>query len=564
MQEDIGQMLLEAQLIDAAALQKAQLQAKNSGGSLSANLVKTGAISEEDLLEFLSETYRAPSIDLRSFKPDLQLTRLIPGDVATKFMSLPVSRSGRRLVVAMMNPTNIFAIDDIKFITGYEIEARVATEGALKKAIDAAYDSAGTMADVMKGFEEDLSVVEEEEAPTDSEALSAADEAPIVKLVNSLIADAVRKGASDIHIEPYEKMMRVRFRIDGVLQEMMAPPFKFKAAIISRLKIMAELDIAERRVPQDGRIKIKVLNRTIDLRVSALPTIFGEKIVMRILDKSNLNVDLEKLGFEPKAFKEFTAAVANPYGMVLVTGPTGSGKTTSLYSALTRINTPEVNVMTAEDPVEYNLDGINQVLVNDDVGLSFAAALKAFLRQDPNIIMVGEIRDLDTASIAVKAALTGHLVLSTLHTNDAPSAIGRMIDMGIEPFLVASSVNLILAQRLVRRVCASCKRPVTLNEEVLSELQLDPKDAKGATFVEGAGCVECSNTGYRGRQGVYEVMTMTSKIRDLVLERSSAGEIKKTAIGEGMLTLRRDGLEKLKRGITTVEEILKETAADKL
>jgi type IV pilus assembly protein PilB len=564
MQEDIGQMLLEAQLIDSAGLQKAQLQAKNSGGSLSANLVKTGAITEEGLLEFLSEVYRAPSIDLRSFKPDLQLTRLIPGDVATKFMALPVSRSGRRLVVAMMNPTNIFAIDDIKFITGYEIEARVATEGALKKSIDAAYDSAGTMADVMKGMEEDLSVVEEEEAPTDGEALTAADEAPIVKLVNSLIADAVRKGASDIHIEPYEKSMRVRFRIDGVMQEMMAPPFKFKAAIISRLKIMAELDIAERRVPQDGRIKIKVLNRTIDLRVSSLPTIFGEKIVMRILDKSNLNVDLEKLGFEPKAFKEFTAAVANPYGMVLVTGPTGSGKTTSLYSALTRINTPEVNVMTAEDPVEYNLDGINQVLVNDDVGLTFAAALKAFLRQDPNIIMVGEIRDLDTASIAVKAALTGHLVLSTLHTNDAPSAIGRMIDMGIEPFLVASSVNLILAQRLVRRACVSCRRPTKLSAEILSELQLDPKEAADAKFVEQVGCVECSNTGYRGRQGVYEVMNMSPRIRELVLERASANEIKKVAIEEGMLTLRRDGLEKLKRGVTTVEEILKETAADKL
>ena len=564
MQDDIGQLLLDAQLIDANGLQKAQMQSKQAGGSLVANLVKIGAISEESLLDFLSQNYRAPSIDLRSFEPDPQLTRLIPGDVATKFMALPVSRVGRRLVVAMLNPSNIFAIDDIKFITGYEIEARVATEGALKKSIDRAYDSAGTMADVMKGMEEDLSVVEEEEPPADSEALSAADEAPIVKLVNSLIADAVRKGASDIHIEPYEKSMRVRFRIDGVLQEMMAPPFKFKAAIISRLKIMAELDIAERRVPQDGRIKIKVLNRTIDLRVSSLPTIFGEKIVMRILDKSNLNIDLGKLGFEPRSFKEFTAAVANPYGMVLVTGPTGSGKTTTLYSALSRINTPEVNVMTAEDPVEYNLDGINQVLVNDDVGLTFGAALKAFLRQDPNIVMVGEIRDLETASIAVKAALTGHLVLSTLHTNDAPSAIGRMIDMGIEPFLVASSVNLILAQRLVRRVCVSRKRPATLNDEILTELQLSAEDAKDATFLEGAGCVECNNTGYRGRQGVYEVMTMSPRIRDLVLERSSAGEIKKLAIEEGMLTLRRDGLQKLKRGITTVEEILKETAADKL
>ena len=564
MVEDLGQMLLDAQLIDSTALLKAQQQQKSTGGSLSANLVKSGAISEEALLEFLSQTYHVPAADLRGFVPDLSLTRLIPGDVATKFMVVPVSRSGRRLVVAMVNPSNIFAIDDIKFITGYEIEPRVGTEGAVKKAIDAAYDSAGTMADVMKGMEEDLAVVEEEEPAETEGGLSAADEAPIVKLVNSLIADAVRKGASDIHVEPYEKSMRVRFRIDGVLQEMMAPPFKFKAAIISRLKIMAELDIAERRVPQDGRIKIKVLNRTIDLRVSSLPTIFGEKIVMRILDKTNLNIDLEKLGFEPQSFKEFTAAVANPYGMVLVTGPTGSGKTTSLYSALSRINTPEVNVMTAEDPVEYNLDGINQVLVNDDVGLTFAAALKAFLRQDPNIVMVGEIRDLDTASIAVKAALTGHLVLSTLHTNDAPSAIGRMIDMGIEPFLVASSVNLILAQRLVRRACAACKKQITLSAEVLNELQLDPAHAKGATFMQGEGCVECSNTGYRGRQGVYEVMTMSPRIRELVLERVSANEIKKVAIGEGMLTLRRDALEKLKRGITTVEEVLKETAADKL
>jgi type IV pilus assembly protein PilB len=464
----------------------------------------------------------------------------------------------------MCNPSNIFAIDDIKFITGYEVEPHAATEASLKRALDRAYDSAGTMADVMRGIEEEMEVVEEDEAAEAEAGLAGADEAPIVKLVNSLIADAVRKSASDIHIEPYEKSMRVRFRIDGVMQEMMAPPFKFKAAIISRLKIMAELDIAERRVPQDGRIKIKVLNRTIDLRVSSLPTIFGEKIVMRILDKSNLNIDLEKLGFEPAAMKEFVDAIANPYGMVLVTGPTGSGKTTTLYSALSRVNTPEVNVMTAEDPVEYNLDGINQVLVHEDVGLTFSAALKAFLRQDPNIIMVGEIRDMDTASIAVKAALTGHLVLSTLHTNDAPSAVGRMIDMGVEPFLVASSVNLVLAQRLVRRVCTNCRRSIELNDEVLRELQLDPKEAKQATFHLGAGCVECSNTGYRGRQGVYEVMPMTPRMRDLVLDRASASEIKKLAINEGMLTLRRDALEKLKRGLTSVEEVLKETAADKL
>ena len=564
MLDDIGQKLLDAQLVDEHAITKAAQQQKNTGGTLTGNLVKIGAITEEALLEFLSRLYGAPAIDLKNYEPDPALIRLLPGDVAIKFMALPVARSGRRLVVAMSNPTNIFAIDDIKFITGCEIEPHVASEANLKKAIDRAYDSAGTMADVMRGMEEDLAVVEEDDSAEADAGLAGAEDAPIVKLVNSLIADAVRKGASDIHIEPYEKSMRVRFRIDGVLQEMMAPPFRFKAAIISRLKIMAELDIAERRVPQDGRIKIKVINRTIDLRVSSLPTIFGEKVVMRILDKTNLNIDLEKLGFEPASMKEFVSAIANPYGMVLVTGPTGSGKTTTLYSALSRVNTPEVNVMTAEDPVEYNLDGINQVLVNDDIGLTFAAALKAFLRQDPNIIMVGEIRDLDTASIAVKAALTGHLVLSTLHTNDAPSAIGRMVDMGIEPFLVASSVNLILAQRLVRRVCAACKQPIQLNDEVVRELQLLPRDLENATFMEGEGCVDCNNTGYRGRQGVYEVMPLSPRLRDLILERASANEIKKLAIEEGMLTLRRDALQKLRRGLTTVEEVLKETAADKL
>jgi type IV pilus assembly protein PilB len=563
--EDIGQKLLEAHLIDENALQKAALQQKTAGGTVTSNLVKIGALTEEALLDFLSKLYNCPWIDLKNFEPDPALTRLIPGDVATKFMALPVSKSGRKLVVAMVNPSNIFAIDDIKFITGYEVEPNVAAEAAVKKALDRAYDSAGTMADVMKNMEEDLAVVEEDEvAEAQASGLDQMNEAPIVKLVNSLIADAVRKGASDIHIEPYEKTMRVRFRIDGALQEMMAPPYKFKAAITSRLKIMADLDIAERRVPQDGRIKIKVLNRTIDLRVNSLPTIFGEKIVMRILDKSNLNIDLEKLGFEPKAMKDFISAISNPYGMVLVTGPTGSGKTTSLYSALSRVNTPEVNVMTAEDPVEYNLDGINQVLVNDGVGLSFSAALKAFLRQDPNIIMVGEIRDIDTAGIATKAALTGHLVLSTLHTNDSPSAIGRLIDMGIEPFLVASSVNLILAQRLVRRVCAVCRRPAKITEEIMDELQMDKSLLEGANIVEGEGCVECNNTGYRGRAGIYEVLNISPAIRDLILQRGSSIDLKRLAVKEGMLTLRRDAIMKLRRGVTSVEEVLKESAADKL
>jgi type IV pilus assembly protein PilB len=561
--EDISQKLLQAHLVDETALSKAALQQKTAGGSLTGNLVKIGAITEDQLLEFLAKLYGCQAINLKGFEPDPALTRLLPGDVASKFMALPVSKSGRKLVVAMANPSNIFALDDIKFITGYDVEPRVASDVAIKKALDRAYDSAGTMADVMKGFEEDLSVVEEDDS-NENDGVGQMDEAPIVKLVNSLVADAVRKGASDIHIEPYEKTMRVRFRIDGALQEMMAPPYKFKAAITSRLKIMADLDIAERRVPQDGRIKIKVVNKTIDLRVSSLPTIFGEKIVMRILDKTNLNVDLEKLGFEPASMKDFLAAILNPYGMVLVTGPTGSGKTTTLYSALSRVNTPNVNVMTAEDPVEYNLDGINQVLVNDGVGLSFAAALKAFLRQDPNIIMVGEIRDIDTAGIATKAALTGHLVLSTLHTNDAPSAIGRLIDMGIEPFLVASSVNLILAQRLVRRVCAHCRKPAELTDEVLEELQMERSLLEGANIVEGVGCVECNNTGYRGRAGVYEVMAITPTLRDLILQRASAIEMKRTAIEGGMLTLRRDAIMKLRRGVTSVEEVLKETAADKL
>jgi type IV pilus assembly protein PilB len=563
--EDIGQKLIEAKLIDSTALLKAQQQQKNMGGNLAANLVKIGAISEQHLTEFLSRLYNVPAADMNSIEPDPACIKLLPGDVATKFMALPIKRNGRKLIVVMANPSNIFAIDDIKFITGYDVEPWVASETAVKKGIDRHYDSAGTMADVMKGIEEELAIVEEEEtAESETAALSQAEEAPIVKLVNSLIADAVRKGASDIHIEPYEKLLRVRFRIDGVLHEMMAPPFKFKSAILSRLKIMADLDIAERRVPQDGRIKIKVVNRVIDLRVSTLPTIFGEKIVMRILDKSNLNIDLEKLGFEPLAMKQFVDAISSPYGMVLVTGPTGSGKTTTLYSALSRINTPEVNVMTAEDPVEYNLDGINQVLINEDIGLTFAAALRAFLRQDPNIIMVGEIRDLDTASIATKAALTGHLVLSTLHTNDAPSAIGRLIDMGIEPFLVASSVNMVLAQRLVRRVCTGCKAKLELSKELRNELQLSDADCKGAEFLEGAGCVDCSNTGYRGRQGIYEVMPMTTALRELVLERASATAIKRLAVEEGMLTLRRDALMKLRRGLTTPEEVLKESAADKL
>jgi type IV pilus assembly protein PilB len=563
-QENIGLKLLEARLITPDALQKAQLQIKTGGGNITGALIKIGAIAEDDLSKFLSEFYGVPSVDLGNYTPDPSLVKLLPGDVASKFQAVPISRAGRRLTVAMANPANIFAIDDIKFITGCEVQPCVATESAIKKAIDKAYDSAATFESVMRGLDDEIEVLEDasDDVP-DVALLGEAEQAPVVKLVNSLISDAVRKGASDIHIEPYEKTLRVRFRIDGTLYEMMSPPFRMKAAVTSRLKIMADLDIAERRIPQDGRIKLRLLGRNIDLRVSSLPTIFGEKVVMRILDKGNLNIDLNKLGFQEQALNDFTKAIAMPYGMVLVTGPTGSGKTTSLYSALSKINQPEVNIMTAEDPVEYNLEGINQVLVNEGVGLTFAAALRAFLRQDPNIVMVGEIRDIDTASIAVKAALTGHLVLSTLHTNDAPSTINRMVDMGIEPFLVASSTNLIMAQRLVRRICKNCKTDVTLHAEVLRELGISEADAKNAAFKEGKGCVDCNNTGYRGRLGVYEVMTITPKVRDLILDRAPTSQIKVQAVADGMLTLRADGLIKLKNGLTTAEEVLKETAADR-
>jgi type IV pilus assembly protein PilB len=563
-QENIGLKLLEARLITPDALQKAQLQIKTGGGNITGALIKIGAIAEDDLSKFLAEFYGVPSVDLGNYTPDPSLIKLLPGDVASKFQAVPISRAGRRLTVAMANPANIFAIDDIKFITGCEVQPCVATESAIKKAIDKAYDSAATFESVMRGLDDEIEVLEDaaDDVP-DVALLGEAEQAPVVKLVNSLITDAVRKGASDIHIEPYEKTLRVRFRIDGTLYEMMSPPFRMKAAVTSRLKIMADLDIAERRIPQDGRIKLRLLGRNIDLRVSSLPTIFGEKVVMRILDKGNLNIDLNKLGFQEQALTDFTKAIAMPYGMVLVTGPTGSGKTTSLYSALSKINQPEVNIMTAEDPVEYNLEGINQVLVNEGVGLTFAAALRAFLRQDPNIVMVGEIRDVETASIAVKAALTGHLVLSTLHTNDAPSTINRMVDMGIEPFLVASSTNLIMAQRLVRRICKTCKTDVTLHAEVLRELGISDVDAKSATFKEGKGCVDCNNTGYRGRLGVYEVMTINPKVRDLILDRAPTSQIKKQAVADGMLTLRADGLIKLKNGLTTAEEVLKETAADR-
>ena len=560
MRDRIAQKLLESSLISQDQLARALESQQSQGGTLSYNLVKTGAISEMAFAEFMGQVYNVPAVDLDMVAIEPSAVDLIPSDVATKFQVVPLKREGRTLTVAMANPDNIFAIDDIKFITGFDVRPVVATETAIKRCIDRLYDSADPLATIMGEIEEDFEILEEAVDENEvSAAAAAAADAPVVKLVNSLLSDAVARGASDIHIEPYEKQLRVRFRIDGMLHEMMSPPFKMKNAITSRLKIMAELDIAEKRVPQDGRIKIRMHGKPIDLRVSTLPTIFGEKVVMRILDQSNLQIDLQKLGFHPTALARFLNAIESPYGMVLVTGPTGSGKSTTLYSALQKINKIHSNIMTAEDPVEYNLSGINQVNVHEEIGLTFSAALKAFLRQDPNIIMVGEIRDLETASIATKAALTGHLVLSTLHTNDAASSINRLVDMGIEPFLVSSSVLLIIAQRLVRRLCEKCKQPTTMHPEVLKELGIMENPDELRLF-EPKGCPACNDTGYKGRVGLYEVMEISPTIREMIVDRASNNEIKVQAEKEGMLTLRSDGIEKFKDGRTSLEEVLRETA----
>jgi len=552
--DKIANQLLAANMVDEATLAKAREVQKADGGSLGQALIKTGALDENTFTEFLGKVYNLPVFELDKADIALECIDLIPGDVAAKFQVLPISRHGRVLTVAMANPSNIFAIDDIKFITGLDVQPAVASEMGIKRAIDKFYATSDSLASIMEGIEDDIEVVEEEE--DDDITGQEGQNAPVVKLVNTLLAEAVKMGASDIHIEPYEKNMRVRYRIDGVLSEVMEPPIKLKNAIISRLKIMSELDIAERRIPQDGRIKLKIGDKKVDLRVSTLPCIYGEKVVMRILDKSNLNLDLADFGMEELAIEGVYDAIAAPFGMVLVTGPTGSGKTTTLYSCLSKLNDSGRNIMTAEDPVEYNIDGINQVQVRDEVGLTFAAALKAFLRQDPNIVMVGEIRDLETGGIATKAALTGHLVLSTLHTNDAPSTINRMIDMGIEPFLVASSTVLIMAQRLVRRICKNCKEQIKISDEALQDVGLEP----GTPVSKGKGCDKCGGTGYAGRQGLYEVMPITPGIRELILDRASTTEIRHRAVEEGMLTLRDDGLIKVGKGVTTIEEVLRETA----
>ncbi len=557
-------MLLRESLITREQLDKALKEQKQGGTRIGFSLVSSGAISETELTRLLSRQYRVPAVDLSEVEVDEKILQLVPADFAGKHLLLPLRRVGRTLTVAMVNPTDLSVVDDLKFITRFDVDAVVAGEYSLRMAIDRYYEVTNDrLGDLLEELEEqDVELVEEEEEVYSTMQLQAqVEEAPVVRLINGFLTDAVRRGASDIHIEPYEKELRVRYRIDGVLQEIMKPPIRMRAALISRVKILADLNIAERRVPQDGRIKIKIGRKVIDFRVSTLPTLFGEKIVLRILDKGNLTLDLEKFGMEQKAETDFLDAISKPYGMVLVTGPTGSGKTTTLYSALSRINTDEVNIMTAEDPVEYNLHGINQVQVRTEIGMTFAAALRAFLRQDPNIIMVGEIRDLETGGIAVKASLTGHLVLSTLHTNDAASTITRMIDMGLEPFNVASALNCITAQRLVRRICSNCRAEATYTPEILRAARITEEQAASMTFFRGEGCDACNGSGYSGRQGLYEVMRMTPDLRRMILEGESADELNRTAVEQGMITLREDGLVKVRKGITTLDEVIKETAA---
>jgi type IV pilus assembly protein PilB len=565
----LGEMLVKAGLLTPQKLNEALEYQKTNGGKLGLNLVKLGFVKEEDLTRILSQQYGVPSIHLVKVEIDDTVVKLIPSEVAQKYLIMPVQRSGSTLTIAMVDPTNVFAMDDIKFMTGYNVEPVVASEVSIKEAIDRYYGSIHAlelkkvMDEMAHEEEQNLELLDEDEQVDLAKLEASTEEAPVVRLVNLILTDSIKRGASDIHIEPYEKDFRVRFRIDGVLYEIMQPPMKLRDAITSRLKIMAKLDISEKRLPQDGRIKIKMKlsgkNKEMDYRVSVLPTLFGEKIVLRLLDKENLMLDMTKLGFEQESLTRFERAIFKPYGMVLVTGPTGSGKTNTLYSSISRVNTPETNIMTAEDPVEFNLHGINQVQMKESIGLNFAAALRSFLRQDPNIILVGEIRDFETAEIAVKAALTGHLVLSTLHTNDAPSTVSRLMNMGIEPYLVATSVHLICAQRLVRRLCKECKEPLPMPPQALVDIGFAAEEAKSVAVYKGRGCQTCNNTGYKGRVGLYEVLEITDAIREMVLTGASAIELKNRATEEGMISLRGSGLRKLKAGLTTVEEVVRET-----
>ena len=570
MSSRLGEILVKESLITSDQLRQALEYQKASGGRLGTCLMKLGFISDDEITGVLSRQYGVPSINLKYYEVDAAVIKLIPQDTAVRYQIVPLSRVGSTLTIAMTDPTNVFAMDDIKFMTGFNVEPVVASETAIAEAISKFYGEAQSEEELSKVMKDltgdesaDLELASEEQEMNLAELERAAEEAPIIKLVNLILTDAVKRGASDIHIEPYEREVRVRFRIDGILQPVMVPPMKLRDAITSRIKIMSKLDISEKRLPQDGRIMIKYRKegriKDLDFRVSTIPTLFGEKIVMRLLDKENLRLDMTKLGFEQESLTKFERAILRPYGMVLVTGPTGSGKTNTLYSSIARLNTLETNIMTAEDPVEFQIAGVNQVQMKDQIGLNFAAALRAFLRQDPNIILVGEIRDFETAEIAVKAALTGHLVLSTLHTNDAPSTISRLMNMGIEPFLVATSVNLICAQRLVRRICQNCKEPVDVPEQAMIDAGFTPEEVKTTKISAGKGCSTCNKTGYKGRVGLYEVMEINDELRELILVGASALELKKKALDQGMIMLRRSGLTKVALGLTTIEEVLRET-----
>jgi type IV pilus assembly protein PilB len=602
MSAKLGEILVRENILTPQQLREALDYQREHGGRLGFNLVKLGLVSDDMVTAVLSRQYGVPSVNLDLFDVDASVIRLIPREVADKYSVLPLSRVGATLTLAMVDPTNVFAMDDIKFMTGLNIEPVVVSEAGVQEAIEQYYGGtreielasmveatlAGTngnghangngngfamaadavslaQLDFDQEASDDVEVIDEDDEIDVSSLARMSEDAPVVRLVNVLLVDALQRGASDIHIEPYEKEMRIRFRIDGVLYDVMHPPLRLRDALISRIKIMSKLDISEKRLPQDGRIKIKLRSegrsRELDFRVSTLPTLFGEKVVMRLLDKEKLMLDMTKLGFEPESLVKFKRNIERPYGMVLVTGPTGSGKTNTLYSALQSLNTTETNIMTAEDPVEFNLVGINQVQMKEQIGLNFAAALRSFLRQDPNIVLVGEIRDFETAEIAIKAALTGHLVLSTLHTNDAPSTISRLMNMGIEPFLVATSVNLIQAQRLIRRVCTECKEAVPTPAEALVEIGFTPDEARDLKIYKGRGCGKCNNTGYKGRVGLYEVMEITDDIRELILIGASALELRKRAVENGMLTLRASGLVKIRNGVTTIEEVVRETVA---
>lgn len=594
MSAKLGEILVRENLISPQHLRQALDYQREHGGRLGFNLVKLGLVSDETITAILSRQYGIPSVNLDLFDIDDSVLRLIPQEVAQKYSVLPLSRVGATLTLAMVDPTNVFAMDDIKFMTGLNVEPVVVAEASVQGAIAKYYSSSREIelavnADVAvesgngNGFSHadmvsldnldfdhetlasEVEVFEENDEIDLSSLTRMSEDAPVVRLVNVLLVDALRRGASDIHVEPYEKELRIRFRIDGVLYDVMHPPLKMRDALISRIKIMSKLDISEKRLPQDGRIKIRVKvdtrSRELDFRVSTLPTLFGEKVVLRLLDKEKLMLDMTNLGFEPESLVKFQRNIAKPYGMVLVTGPTGSGKTNTLYSALQSLNTVDTNIMTAEDPVEFNLLGVNQVQMKEQIGLNFAAALRSFLRQDPNIILVGEIRDFETAEIAIKAALTGHLVLSTLHTNDAPSTISRLMNMGIEPFLVATSVNLIQAQRLIRRICKDCKKEHPTPVEVLEEIGFSSEEAGKLKTYKGKGCSSCNETGYKGRIGLYEVMEVTDEIRELILIGASALELRKKSIEDGMITLRESGLQKIRNGVTTIEEVLRETVA---